>query len=142
MIVLDTNVISEIFRPAPEPRVVEWLDSLTGDVAITAITLAELLAGVRRLPDGRRKDALVQRIDGAVAPYRGSRAVLAFDDAAAERYAEVLASRDAAGAPISTADAQIAAICLAHDAACATRNMKDFAHTGVELIDPWAEPAR
>lgn len=138
MIVLDTNVISEIFRPSPEPRVIDWLVSQTGDVAISAITLAELLAGVRRLPDSRRKDELAERIEEAVAPYRGSRSVLAFDDGAAERYADVLASREAAGAPISTADAQIAAICLAHDAACATRNVKDFAHTGVELVDPWA----
>lgn len=138
MIVLDTNVISEIFRPSPEPRVIDWLVSQTGDVAISAITLAELLAGVRRLPDSRRQDELAARIEEAVAPYRGSRSVLAFDDGAAERYADVLASREAAGAPISTADAQIAAICLAHDAACATRNVKDFAHTGVELVDPWA----
>lgn len=137
MIVLDTNVISEIFRPSPEPRVIEWLVSLTGDVAITSITLAELLAGVRRLPDGRRKDELAQRIEQAVAPYRGSRSVLAFDADAAERYAEVLASREAAGAPVSTADAQIAAICLAHGATCATRNVKEFQHTGVELVDPW-----
>lgn len=137
MIVLDTNVISEIFRPSPEPRVVEWLVSLTGDIAITSITLAELLAGVRRLPDGRRKDELAQRIEEAVAPYRGSRSVLAFDEDAAERYAEVLASREAAGVPISTADAQIAAICLAHGATCATRNVKDFHHAGVELVDPW-----
>lgn len=138
MIVLDTNVISEIFRPSPEPRVIDWLVSQTGDVAISAITLAELLAGVRRLPDSRCKDELAERIEEAVAPYRGSRSVLAFDDGAAERYADVLASREAAGTPISTADAQIAAICLAHDAACATRNVKDFAHTGVELVDPWA----
>lgn len=137
MIVLDTNVISEIFRPSPEPRVIEWLVSLTGGVAITSITLAELLAGVRSLPDGRRKDDLAQRIEQAVAPYRGSRSVLAFDADAAERYAEVLASREAAGAPVSTADAQIAAICLAHGATCATRNVKDFQHTGVELVDPW-----
>lgn len=137
MIVLDTNVISEIFRPSPEPRVVEWLVSLTGDVAITSITLAELLAGIRRLPEGRRKDALAHGVEEAVAPYRGSRSVLAFDADAAERYAEVLASREAAGAPISIADAQIAAICLAHGAACATRNVKDFQHTGVELVDPW-----
>ena len=137
MIVLDTNVISEIFRPSPEPRVVEWLLSLTGDVAITSITLAELIAGVRRLPDGRRKDELAQRIEEAVAPYRGSRSVLAFDDAAAERYGDVLVSREAAGVPVSTADAQIAAICLAHGASCATRNVKDFQHTGVELVNPW-----
>ena len=73
----------------------------------------------------------------ALEPYRGSRAVLPFDDMAAERYADVLAARENAGAPISTADAQIAAICLAHGAICATRTRKDFAHTGVELVDPW-----
>lgn len=84
MIVLDTNVISELFRPSPEPRVVEWLVSLTGDVAITSITLAELLAGVRRLPEGRRKHELARGIEEAVAPYRGSRSVLAFDADAAE----------------------------------------------------------
>lgn len=137
MIILDTNVISELFRPFPEPRVVEWLVSLTGDVAITSITLAELLAGVRKLPEGRRKDELARGIEEAVAPYRESRSLLAFDADAAEQYAEVLASREAAGAPISTADAQIAAICLAHGAACATRNVKDFQHTGVKLVDPW-----
>lgn len=137
MIILDTNVISEVFRPSLEPRVVEWLVSLTGDVAITSITLAELLAGVRKLPEGRRKDELTRRIEEAVAPYRGSQSLLAFDADAAEQYAKVLALREAAGAPISTADAQIAAICLAHGATCATRNVKDFQHTGVELVDPW-----
>lgn len=137
MIVLDTNVISEIFRPSPEPRVVNWLGTLTGDVAITSVTLAELLAGVRRLPGGQRKDQLTMRIDAALEPYRGSRAVLPFDDVAANEYADVLVSREKAGAPISTADAQIAAICLAHGASLATRNVKDFTDTGVELIDPW-----
>lgn len=138
MIVLDTNVISEIFRPTPEHRVVDWLESLTGEVAITAVTLAELLAGVRRLPTGRRKEALTGRIEAALGPYRGSRSVLPFDDLAADRYADVLVARESAGSPISTADAQIAAICLAHGATCATRNVKDFAHTGVELFDPWS----
>ena len=137
MIILDTNVISEIFRPTPEPHVVEWMAALTDDVAITSIALAELLAGVRRLPSGRRREALGSRIDEAIAPYRGSSSVLAFDDSAADRYADVLEARDAAGAPISTADAQIAAICLAHDATCATRNVKDFEHTGVALTNPW-----
>ncbi|ANI92858.1 type II toxin-antitoxin system VapC family toxin [Dietzia timorensis] len=137
MIVLDTNVISEIFRPAPEPRVVDWLASLTGDVAITSVTLAELLAGVRRLADGRRRDELNTRIDAALEPYRGGRAVLPFDDLAADRYADVLVSRENAGVPISTGVAQIAAICLSLGATCATRNVKDFVHTGVDLVDPW-----
>lgn len=137
MIVLDTNVISEIFRPSPEARVVDWLASLTGDVAIASVTLAELLAGVRRLPDGRRKEELTRRIDAALEPYRGSRAVLQFDDMVADRYANVLVARENAGAPISTADAQIAAICLANGATCATRSVKDFAYTAVMLVDPW-----
>ncbi|MDA2809427.1 type II toxin-antitoxin system VapC family toxin [Nocardiopsis sp. RSe5-2] len=139
MIVLDTNVISEIFRPQPDAGVVAWLESLTGDVAITAVTLGELLAGARRLPDGRRKKALTTRIEVALEPYRDSRSVLSFDDAAAERYADILVARKAAGSPISTPDAQIAAICLVHNATCATRNTKDFAHTGVELLDPWEQ---
>lgn len=139
MIVLDTNVISEVFRTSPDVRVVGWLKSLTGDVAITAVTLAELLAGVRRLPGGRRKVMLAARIDGALQPYQESRAILAFDGEAASRYVDILVVRERAGLPISTADAQIAAICRSHDAVCATRNTKDFVSTGVELVNPWAD---
>ena len=71
-------------------------------------------------------------------PYRGTSAVLAFDDTAADHYAAVLIAREQAGLPISTADAQIAAICRAHAATCATRNTKDFELTGIQLVDPWA----
>lgn len=137
MIVLDTNVVSEIFRRRPEPRVLAWLEALTDDVAITAVTLAELLAGVRRLPSGRRKTDLGVAIDRAIRPYRDTRSVLAFDDAAAAEYAEVLVECEHAGRPINMADAQIAAICRFHSATCATRNTKDFARTGVQLINPW-----
>ena len=137
MIVLDTNVISEVFRPHPDGHVVAWLESLRGDVAITAITLAELLAGVRRLPEGRRRSTLRTGIEEALKPYRETKAVLAFDEGAADHYADVLVARERAGLPISTADAQIAAICRASSASCATRNTKDFIATGIELIDPW-----
>ena len=108
MIVLDTNVISETFRRQPEPRVVEWLTSLTDDVAITTITLAELFAGVRRLPEGRRKSALESNIHAALLPFRATRSILSFDESAAEAYAEITADRERAGLPISMADAQIA----------------------------------
>lgn len=137
MIVLDTNVVSELLRREPDSGVVSWLESLGGDVAITAITLAELLAGVRRLPDGRRKLELEAAVAAAVEPYRGGHALLPFDDSCADAYAEILHERERAGLPIATADAQIAAICRTHGAACATRNTKDFVVTGVELIDPW-----
>ena len=137
MIVLDTNVLSEVLRPQPDGRVLAWLQTITGEVAITSITLAELLAGVRRLPDGRRKTALASQLEQALRPYRGTSAVLAFDDVAADHYADVLAAREEAGLPISTADAQIAAICRAHAATCATRNTRDFELTGIQLVDPW-----
>lgn len=137
MIVLDTNVISEVFKPEPDPQVLGWLESLTGDVAITTITLAEILAGVRRLPDGNRKSALMTSIDTAMQPYRDTDAVLPFDNAAAEHYADIVAARERSGLPITMADAQIAAICRSRQASCATRNTKDFVETGVELLNPW-----
>lgn len=87
MIILDTNVVSEIFRPSPYPRVLEWLASRAGEVAITSITLAELLAGIRRLPEGQRKDELARGVEEAVAPYTGSRSILVFDADAAVRTA-------------------------------------------------------
>ena len=138
MIVLDTNVISEIVRPEPDGRVIAWLEFLTDDVAITAITLAELLAGLRRLPEGRRRSTLTVAIEAALEPYRATKAILPFDDPAAAPYADVLVARERAGLPIHTADAQIAAICRAHRATCATRNSRDFTATGIDLVDPWA----
>jgi plasmid stability protein stbB len=138
MIILDTSVLSEVFRPHPDTRVTIWLESLADDVAITAITLAELLAGVRRLPNGRRRETLSTAVNTTVQTYRSTR-VPAFDSSAAEHYATILAAREHAGLPISMADAQIAAICRAHGASCATRDTKDFAQTGIELINPWHE---
>ncbi|KAB1641694.1 type II toxin-antitoxin system VapC family toxin [Gulosibacter chungangensis] len=138
MIVLDTNVISEIFRPEPDLRVVAWIEGLQDDVAITSVTLAELLAGVARLPDGKRRSTLAARINMALEPYRDTRAILPFDESAAEQYAAVLVARERDGRPIHTADAQIAAICRANGAICATRNTSDFEGTGIELINPWA----
>ncbi|MFD2675042.1 type II toxin-antitoxin system VapC family toxin [Gulosibacter bifidus] len=137
MIVLDTNVVSEVLRPRPDANVVNWLESITDDVAITAITLAELLAGLRRLPDGKRKSELSAQVETALRPYRDTGAILAFDALAAPHYADILAERQAIGLPISTGDAQIAAICRARGAVCATRNTKDFRSTGITLIDPW-----
>jgi len=137
VIVLDTNVISELFRPLPNPRVVAWLESLSGEVAITAITAAELLVGVRRLPGGRRQTQLAQSVEAVLDQYRGLNAVLPFDVAAASHYAELVANRKASGSPISMADAEIAAICRTHLATLATRNVKDFQGTGVSTINPW-----
>ncbi|WIE73610.1 type II toxin-antitoxin system VapC family toxin [Curtobacterium sp. MCJR17_020] len=137
MIILDTNVVSELFRPAPDPDVIEWVTTLTGNVAITSVTVGELLAGVRRLDDGRRKAALGQAIDIVLDTYASRGAILPFDTVAAEHYADIVTGRLRAGQAISTADAQIAAICRARAATCATRNTKDFTGTGIDLINPW-----
>lgn len=137
MIVLDTNVLSELFRPAPDRSVIEWVTALTGNVAITSVTVAELLAGVRRLDDGRRKAALGQAIATVLDTYGSRGAILPFDTVAAQHYADIVTDRFRAGRAIATADAQIAAVCRAHAATCATRNTKDFAGTGVDLVNPW-----
>ena len=137
MIILDTNVISELARIDPEPVVVTWLDSLPAvEVATTAITAAELLYGVARLPDGRRRAALAETIDVLInEDFRGR--LEPFDGLAAEQYADVVVGREKKGRPISTADAQIAAICRVHSATLATRNIGDFTDTGIGLINPW-----
>jgi predicted nucleic acid-binding protein len=137
VIVLDTNVISELARQVPDSGVVSWLDSLdVSDVATTAITAAELWYGVAKLPDGHRKRELTVVIRGLLAEdFRGL--VLPFDERASVRYADVVTGRERIGRPIRVADAQIAAICRDLGAILATRNIADFEETGIELVNPW-----
>jgi hypothetical protein len=137
VIVLDTNVISELTRRAPDDRVVAWLDRCpVDDVFITAVTAAELQYGVARLPDGQRKATLMTTVAELLAEEFQNR-VLPFGVHAAAHYAEIAARHERQGRPISMADAQIAAICRYHDATLATRNVKDFIDTGVPVWDPW-----
>jgi toxin FitB len=137
VIVLDTNVISELTRQAPAPHVISWLDALTAaDVATTAITAAELLYGVARMPDGRRKTELAGAVHGLLSDDFQGR-VLSFDEPAAQRYADIVTGRERLGRPIGVADAQVAAICRTIDATLATRNTDDFQETGIQLVNPW-----
>jgi hypothetical protein len=137
VIVLDTNVISELARHAPEPDVLTWLDSLeASEVATTAVTAAELRYGVARLPDGHRKRELAAVIRGILTEDFHGR-VLPFDERASVRYADIVTGREPAGRPIGVADAQIAAICRDVSATLATRNVSDFEETGIELVNPW-----
>lgn len=137
MIVIDTNLISELTRQAPALGVVSWLDSLmAAEVATTAITAAELLYGVARMPSGHRKTQLATAVHGLLSDDLQGR-VLPFDEPAAQQYAGIVTGRERAGRPIGTADAQIAAICRATGATLATRNTDDFEDTGIELINPW-----
>lgn len=137
MIILDTNVLSELARRTPNEDVVAWLDSLPpSEVATTAITAAELLYGVARLPVGRRKTELADTVRSVLEDEFHGR-VEPFDVAAAGHLAVVVSTRDATGRPISVADAQIAAVCRKLRATLATRNVKDFEGAGIAVIDPW-----
>jgi predicted nucleic acid-binding protein len=137
VIVLDTNVISELMRARAHPDVVAWVDEQPlNEVYLTAVTTAELRYGLARLPDGRRRTDLADRVRRTIEEDFAGR-ILPFDDEAASHYADIVVDREGRGLAISMADAQIAAICRNHAADLATRNTKDFAHTGIELIDPW-----
>ncbi len=139
MILLDTNVLSELIRHEPDKRVTQWLDSLVpAEVATTAITAAELLYGVARLPAGRRKEQLSEAIRGLIEEDLDGR-VEPFDRIAANHYATLVNDRESGGRPIGAADAQIAAICRKFGATLATRNTRDFEGTGVDLLDPWQQ---
>jgi predicted nucleic acid-binding protein len=139
MIVLDTNVFSEILRPRPDRHVVAWLARQDGaDIRFTTVGEAEVLYGLALLPPGRRRDDLADAIEAILEDdFRGR--ILAFDRAAALAYATIAASRRAAGRPISSLDAQIAAIARVHEAVVATRNTRDFTGCGIDVIDPWSD---
>ena len=138
MILLDTNVISELMRPQPNPQVLAWVDGLDpARVAISAMSEAEILHGIARLPDGRRKQGLQQSWDELVAEIFTGR-VWPFSSEAAHWYADLLSARERLARPMATADAVIAATVLAHGAQLATRDLADFADLGLDLINPWA----
>jgi len=139
VIVLDTNVISELMRREPNDIVVRWVDRYPVDeVFVTSVTAAELMYGVARLPDGERRNVLTAKVAELLTEDFHDQ-ILPFDGAAADHYGEIAAARDLLGRPISMADAQIAAICRRFAACLATRNTKDFVDAGIALRDPWED---
>ena len=137
MILIDTNVISELMRAEPARTVLDWFGQhASADLFISAVTEAELRTGVAILPEGQRRDRLQLTLEAMIKQDFQSR-VLPFDSPAAKAYAEITAQRRAAGRPIAEADCQIAAIARANGAPVATRNVKDFEGCGVRLINPW-----
>jgi predicted nucleic acid-binding protein len=137
MIILDTNVVSELMRPEPAPQVATWIRSRDGrELCTTVITLAEIRYGIARLPEGRRKRVLLDTADDIFRTF--SDQILPVDEAAAQQYAIIASVRERAGKPILGFDALIAAVCRSRSAALATRNLPDFDGVGIEVIDPWA----
>jgi predicted nucleic acid-binding protein len=138
VIILDTNVVSEPLKPAPDGAVLRWLDRQgLGTLYLTTISQAELLAGVLALPAGRRRTELQKVRTRELASLFAGR-VLAFGERSAQACAELVTAANAAGNPIDFADAAIGAIALEHNFTLATRNVRDFKGTAVKLINPWS----
>ena len=137
MFVVDTNVVSELMRDAPNADVLVWMDERpTRELFVTAVTEAEVRTGIACLSEGARRRGLADAAERALGGLFAGR-ILPFDSSAARIYAQIAAVRRAAGRPITQFDCQIAAIARSRGMAVATRNARDFADTGVEIIDPW-----
>ena len=137
MFVLDTNVVSELMRPAPDPVIASWVaERATSSLFLTAVTEAELRFGLAVIPPGKRRDGLAAGLDRMLETGFANR-ILPFDSGAARAYAGIAAARRRRGRPIAQADCQIAAIARARGMALATRNIRDFDDMGIEIFDPW-----
>lgn len=137
MIILDTNVLSELMKPRPAVPVLAWIaEQPAAGLYTTAITQAEILHGLMLLPPGRRRRALEAAVASMFADDFEGR-ILGFGPDAAPLYARIASDRRRAGRPISHFDAQIAAIARATGATVATRNVDDFEGCGVRIVNPW-----
>jgi predicted nucleic acid-binding protein len=137
MILLDTNVVSEPMRPTPEVRVVNWIDAQPLETLfLSAITVAELRAGVALLPRGRRRTSLQQALEKRLLPLFAGR-VVSFDLACTRAYADLRARLRKAARSIAQVDGYIAAIAATHGLAVATRDTGPFEACGVDVINPW-----
>ena len=139
MIVLDTNVVSELMRPSPNPAVESWIANRpAASLFFSAVGEAELRFGLAIMSVGRRRDALAAEIEAMLRDDFADR-ILPFDSDAARVYAAIAAGRRATGRPIAEADCQIAAITRSRGIALATRNIRDFQDMGIDIIDPWTD---
>lgn len=138
MIVLDTNVVSELLRPTPDEQVLSFVAENRELLAITVISIHEVTYGLARLPQGRRRRDLTASFTEFTQSL-GNRRVLDLTAAGARRSAHVRATRGSAGRPMDILDSQIAGITLEAEFSLATRNIKDFESLGLDLIDPWID---
>lgn len=134
---LDTNAISEWVKPRPDPGVVRWFDSADEDrIYLSVLTLGELRRGVERLADGRRRQRLDRWLTTEL-PERFENRILPIDSTVTDQWGRLLAHSEAAGTPIHSTDALIAATALTHQLRIVTRNVAHFQPTGIDIICPW-----
>jgi toxin FitB len=139
MIILDTNVLSELMRPKPSANVLAWIAKQPeAEVFTTAITEAEILYGIEVLPKGKRRENITAAAEAMFTEDFSGR-VHAFDSAAARALSKIASSRRASGRPISQSDAQIAAIAQVRRAKLATRDIEDFEDCELDVVNPWNE---
>lgn len=137
MILIDTNIISELMKPVPDAIVIEWIDRQEiSQLFISTITIAEISYGLNVLPEGNRRNDLERSFNNAILEAFENR-ILAFDESAAYNYGKIMSYRKKLGQPMGVPDGQIAAIASTHNAAVATRNVRDFINCGLELINPF-----
>lgn len=140
MILLDTNVISEAWKPVPDPRVVAWIDAQAIDTLyLSAVTVAELRFGIAAMPVGKRRETLDRRLEQEVLHLFESR-VLPFDLDASRAFAQVMVAAKEAGRAVGTADGYIAATAAANGLMVATRDTSPFEAAGLSTINPWNAP--
>ena len=137
MIVLDTNVLSALMRQKPEQPVIDWLDRQPWtSVWTTSVSILEIRFGLQTLPPGKRRCYLVDTFEKVILDQLGER-VVAFDHAAADQAADLMASRQKRGRPGDLRDTMIAGIVLAHRATLATRNVQHFSDLSLDIVNPW-----
>jgi predicted nucleic acid-binding protein len=138
MILLDTNLVSEPWKPRPDPHIVAWIDAQAVETLfLSAVTVAELRFGIAAMPDGKRRKVLHARLEGDLLAVFAGR-VLPFDLDASRAYAELMAKAKIAGRAISMADGYIAAIAATRGLSVASRDVAPFQAAGVSIINPWA----
>lgn len=137
MIILDTNIISELMKSSPATTVIDWLDQQQTDLLhVTTITIAEIQYGLQSLPNGQRRKALESAFENTILEAFAHR-VMPFDDNAAIHYGRIMSARKKSGQPLSILDGQIASIANAQQATLATRNIRDFLNCSIQLINPF-----
>lgn len=139
MILLDTNIISEMMKPIPDSNVLRWMDRQeVTQLFICTITIAEISYGLNVLPEGNRRSLLEKAFNKAILEAFTTR-ILTFDDSAAHYYGKIMGHRKILGQPLGVPDGQIAAIARSHGAVMATRNIKDFKNCELQLINPFED---
>jgi toxin FitB len=138
MIILDTNVVSEFMTSPPASQVLNWLNEQdVTSLYLSSITIAEVGYGLRAMPEGKRRRLLSERFEQFVDAAFTQR-ILSFDESAARIYGEIMCQRKEMGRPMSTLDGQIAAVARSRGFSVATRNIKDFEHCQIELVNPFS----